>query len=125
MPSKITIETLLRDDDDATGASIRRWNIAIEGSTITLRHNHGDGFIMIRAADVQTLVNDLCRAQDLAGPYVIADTTPPKPPRKKRRTKAEIAADNEAEQLAQASGATKGSGPEIPSFLDRSKKAAE
>jgi hypothetical protein len=127
MPSKITIETLLRDPDDCSGQTVRQWKIEIEGAHITLRHNHGDGFILIRAADVPTLCSDLERARDLADPYVIEA---PKPPvaRRKRRTNAEIAAATAAAGLNIAPGNAEtaqkaGVDPEIPGFLRRAEKA--
>lgn len=66
MSARITIERLLRDDDDASGQTIRQWKIEADPGMITLRHNHGDGFIMLRSADVHMLIHDLTRAQTAA-----------------------------------------------------------
>lgn len=68
MAQRFTIETLLRDDDDAIGRSIREWKLEIEQGFITIRLRHGDGFILIRAADVDQLVADLRKAEGLATP---------------------------------------------------------
>ena len=66
MAARHTIERVLRDDDDASGQSIREWKIESEGSHIMIRRREGDGFVMLRAADVDTFVADLRRAQDAA-----------------------------------------------------------
>lgn len=66
MSTRITVETLLRDDDDMSGQSIREWKLEIEQGFITIRMRHGNGFILIRAADVDQLVADLRKAEELA-----------------------------------------------------------
>lgn len=66
MSARITVETLLRDDDDMSGQSIREWKLEIEQGFITIRMRHSNGFILIRAADVDQLVADLRKAEELA-----------------------------------------------------------
>lgn len=66
MAARITIERILRDPDDASGQSIRDWKIESEPGFITIRLKHGDGFIMLRPADVETFIFDVRRAQDAA-----------------------------------------------------------
>lgn len=66
MAARITIERLLRDDDDDSGQTIRDWKIESDPGHITIRMKHGDGFIIMRPSDVETFINDLRRAQDAA-----------------------------------------------------------
>lgn len=66
MAARVTIERLLRDDDDASGPSIRDWKIEVEPSHIMIRMNHSDGFILLRPADVEILIVDLRRAKETA-----------------------------------------------------------
>jgi len=71
MTGRITIERILRDDDDASGQSIRKWKIEAEAGVVTIKLDHGDGFILLRARDIDQFVIDLNRAgeaaDDLAG----------------------------------------------------------
>lgn len=65
MAVKYTIERILRDDDDVSGQSIRSWIIEVEPSaSVVIRMNHGDGFILLRADDIDLFINDLTSAQD-------------------------------------------------------------
>lgn len=66
MPARMTIERLLRDNDDASGQTIRKWNVEINPNSIMVRMNHGDGFILMSAADVDQFVADLQWAKVLA-----------------------------------------------------------
>lgn len=66
MSARITIERLLRDDDDASGQSIRNWTIESEPGFITIRMKHGAGFVLLRAADVDVFCGDMKRAKDAA-----------------------------------------------------------
>lgn len=68
MPAKHTIERILRDDDDASGQSIRDWKIEAEvgHGFVMIRMNHGDGFILLRASDVQVFAADLATAATIA-----------------------------------------------------------
>lgn len=66
MAARITIERILRDADDASGQSIRQWKVEAEIGGITVRHNHGDGFIMMRTDDVDRFVADIYRAATIA-----------------------------------------------------------
>ena len=36
MSSKITVERILRDADDASGQTIREWKLELEGKTLTI-----------------------------------------------------------------------------------------
>lgn len=65
MAARITLERILRDDDDASGQTIREWKIEAEaGAGITIRMNHGDGFILLRPDDVDWFIKDLHRVKD-------------------------------------------------------------
>jgi hypothetical protein len=66
MTARITIERLLRDDDDASGQSIRKWKIESEAGHVTIRLEHGEGFILLRSADIDQFVVDLNMAGDAA-----------------------------------------------------------
>lgn len=67
MAARMTLERVLRDDDDASGQTIREWKIEVEsGACITIRMNHGDGFILLRPDDVDWFITDLNRAKDAA-----------------------------------------------------------
>ena len=66
MVARITIERLLRDDDDTSGQTIREWKLEIESGTITMRSRHGEGFLILRGEDVPQLVADLVRAKEIA-----------------------------------------------------------
>lgn len=73
MSARITIERVLRDDNDASGQTIREWRIESEPGHIIIRMKHGDGFIMLRVDDVDLFAADLQRAkesaQSLSGEY--------------------------------------------------------
>jgi hypothetical protein len=66
MAARITTERILRDDDDDSGQSIRDWKIESDSGHVTIRLKHGDGFILMRAADVEIFVDDLRRAAALS-----------------------------------------------------------
>lgn len=66
MAARITIERLLRDEDDSSGQSIRDWKIESEPYSVTIRLKHGDGFILLRAADVDIFIADVKRAKETA-----------------------------------------------------------
>lgn len=66
MTARITIERILRDNDDMSGQTIRDWKIESEWHGVTIRMKHGDGFILLRAEDVDQFVADLNRAKDNA-----------------------------------------------------------
>jgi hypothetical protein len=61
MPWRVTMERLLRDDDDDSGQSIRNWHLRREGGHITIRLREGSSgdFIMLRIDDVPAFVSDL------------------------------------------------------------------
>lgn len=66
MAAKITLERILRDDDDSSGQTIRNWKVESEPGHITIRMNHGDGFILLRPEDVKVFTDDLFRASEAA-----------------------------------------------------------
>jgi len=66
MAARITIERVLRDDDDASGQTIREWKIEAEPGFVTIRMKHGDGFLLLRCADIDRFVIDINRAGDAA-----------------------------------------------------------
>lgn len=66
MAARITIERLLRDDDDDVGQSIRDWKIESERCAITVRMKHGTGFLIMRPDDVDLFIADLQRAKEAA-----------------------------------------------------------
>lgn len=68
MASRVTIETILRDGDDHTGANIRDWKMEAECGHVTIRMRHGDGFIILRPDDIDAFVKDLRLAEGLARP---------------------------------------------------------
>lgn len=67
MAARITIERVLRDEDDASGQSVRDWKIEAERGfvTIQLKYSSG-GFLLLRTDDVNQFVIDLNRAKDAA-----------------------------------------------------------
>ncbi len=64
--SRVTVERILRDDDDHTGKDIRDWKIEAERGHVTIRLRHGDGFLLLRPDDVSIFINDLRRAETTA-----------------------------------------------------------
>lgn len=69
MSSRITIERVLRDDDDHSGQTIRQWRIETEGGHITVRDREDHiPFLMLRPADIEILIDDLRKARSLASP---------------------------------------------------------
>ncbi len=66
MTGRITIERLLRDDEDASGQSIRKWKFEAEAGMVIIRLDHGEGFILLRSSDIDQFVIDLNRAGDAA-----------------------------------------------------------
>lgn len=66
MAARFTVERILRDPDDASGQTIRRWHIQKEGDHLTIKSTeNADGFILIRAEDVARLADDLKTAAAL------------------------------------------------------------
>lgn len=63
---RVTIERILRDDDDNSGQSIREWKIEIEPGHITVRARDNLNFLGLRPADIDLFVKDLRDAQKLA-----------------------------------------------------------
>lgn len=66
MTARITIERILRDDDDASGQSIRRWKMESENGFLCIKLECGEGFIILRPSDVEMFTADLNRARDNA-----------------------------------------------------------
>lgn len=74
MSARITIERILRDDDDHSGQTIRQWRIEAEGGHITVRDREDHlPFLMLRPADVDILILDLRKAQAAAVEMLAAD----------------------------------------------------
>jgi len=71
--SRITIERILRDDDDASGQTIRQWTIQVERHGITIRSRDELAFLMMRTDDIAQFRNDLNRAESLARKLAIDD----------------------------------------------------
>jgi hypothetical protein len=66
MATRVTIERILRDEDDASGQTIRDWKIEAERGHIVVRMKHGDGFITMRPADIDIFTDDLAWAKAAA-----------------------------------------------------------
>lgn len=66
MAARITIERLLRDDDDDVGQSIRDWKIESERHGVAVRMKHGTGFLIMRPDDVDLFIADLQHAKEAA-----------------------------------------------------------
>ena len=65
--ARITIERILRDDDDCSGQTIRQWKIESEGRHITIRDREDHlPFLMLRPDDIEILIDDLRKAKRLA-----------------------------------------------------------
>lgn len=66
MATRLTIETIVRDADDATGADIRQWSMCKEGDNIVVKQRTDDGFfIFLAAGDVDQFVADLLKIRDV------------------------------------------------------------
>ncbi|MBO6755494.1 MAG: hypothetical protein JJ902_04155 [Roseibium sp.] len=59
MSKRITLERVLRDDDDDVGQSTREWTLSIDGSHITIRGREDAPVLMIREGDIEQLHEDL------------------------------------------------------------------
>lgn len=66
MSARVTIERVLRDEDDAAGQSVRRWRIEAESGHVTIRTGGEISFLLIRADDVDLFVRDLNQAVETA-----------------------------------------------------------
>lgn len=77
MTARITIERILRDDDDASGQTIRQWSIEVEPHRILIRSRDELSFLMLRADDINQFRNDLNCAQHLAKDMAHDDPSPP------------------------------------------------
>lgn len=61
MSSKITVERVLRDDDDASDQTVREWKLELEGETLTIsgsRHRP-DSWLIIRLSDADEFMADI------------------------------------------------------------------
>ncbi|MBU1606341.1 MAG: hypothetical protein KKD08_05975 [Alphaproteobacteria bacterium] len=61
MTSKITIERVLRDPDDASGQTVREWKLELEGDTLTIsgsRHRPAS-WLIIRLSDADEFMADI------------------------------------------------------------------
>lgn len=59
MARRMTLERILRDDDDASGQTIRNWVIEEDSGMLTIRPRKDLNFILIRASDAKQLADDL------------------------------------------------------------------
>lgn len=66
MAARVIIERVLRDDDDMSGQTVRDWKIEAERGHVVIRLKHGDGFLMMRPADIDIFTDDLARAKAAA-----------------------------------------------------------
>jgi hypothetical protein len=59
--SKITVERILRDDDDASGQTIREWKLELEGDTLTINgsRHRPDAWLIIRLSDADEFMADI------------------------------------------------------------------
>lgn len=67
MAVKHTIERILRDDDDASGQTVREWKIEVEGDTVTIsgsRHRP-ENWIIIRLSDLDQFRSDINSAEQI------------------------------------------------------------
>ena len=73
MPYRYTMERKLRDDDDATGQTLREWCIKVnDGQVLIMPNEYDDGHIhgnplRMRISDVPQFVEDL---QSIADAYL-------------------------------------------------------
>lgn len=61
MAVKLTVERVLRDEDDASGQSVREWKLELEGDTLTIsgsRHRP-ESWIIIRLSDADEFMTDI------------------------------------------------------------------
>lgn len=61
MASKVTVERVLRDPDDASGQSVREWKLELEGDTLTIsgsRHRP-ESWLIIRLSDADEFMADI------------------------------------------------------------------
>ncbi len=57
MPAKITLERIIRDDDDQTGRDVREWTITRENEIITIKGRKAS--LLISTDDVPDLIADM------------------------------------------------------------------
>lgn len=69
MAKRLTLERLLRDDDDASGQTIRQWHVERDGELLTIRTRADQpGFLLIRASDAALLCADITEMAATVGP---------------------------------------------------------
>lgn len=66
MAVRITLERFLRDDDDASGQSVRDWKLESEPGFVVIKLKQGDGSLLLRTGDIPQFVQDLHRARTTA-----------------------------------------------------------
>ncbi|MBX3481633.1 MAG: hypothetical protein KF842_14675 [Caulobacter sp.] len=62
MAAQLTLERILRDDDDASGQTIRVWRLSIDGQYLRIQRSGTEtssSGLLIRVADVPQLIADL------------------------------------------------------------------
>lgn len=61
MAVKLTVERILRDDDDTSGQSVREWKLELEDDTLTIsgsRHRPAS-WLIIRLSDADEFMADI------------------------------------------------------------------
>lgn len=61
MAVKMTVERILRDDDDASGQSVREWKIELEDGMLTIsgsRHRP-ESWVLLRLSDADDFIADI------------------------------------------------------------------
>jgi hypothetical protein len=66
MSARITIDRILRDDNDASGQSIRSWTLQCEPGYVMIRPQHEGNSLLLRVSDVEVFAENLKRAQEAA-----------------------------------------------------------
>ncbi len=67
MSTRVTLERLLRDEDDAAAQTVRGWTLQIADGGISIGGREpGSAKFMIRVAEIGELIGDLNAAADAA-----------------------------------------------------------
>lgn len=59
MSARVTIERVLRDDDDASGQTVRSWRLQMDGGHVQIARNEHSDWNMVRVDDLTLLIGDL------------------------------------------------------------------
>lgn len=63
---RVTLERILRDDDDASGQTVRSWRFEVDGDHIKIAKNEHSDWNMIRVLDVAQFIADLKEAAGMS-----------------------------------------------------------